>query len=127
MVNRKISRRIVKMSAPTMAEDKINGKVEEIGGGQEVEEEVTKNGSKVPVDRLPLVTTLLRASRDANEVLIKSALRDVIVNGISKEELNMTDKSGRVSQMILINQSVCDYGERSSLMCVNFRNHLNQR
>lgn len=102
VVYRKISRHIVKMSAPTMAEDKINGKVAEDDGGEL--QAVTQNGSKVPVDRLPLITTLLRASRDGNEVIIKSALRDVIVNGISKEELNLTDKSGRVSQTILINQ-----------------------
>lgn len=62
----------------------------------------TRRGSSAvrmsAMDQLPLVTTLLRASRDANEILIKAALRDIIVNGITKEELNSADKSGRVSQ-----------------------------
>lgn len=57
-----------------------------------------RNKETLPVDRLPGVSTLLRASREGNEVLLKSALREVIVNGASKEEINMTDKSGRVSQ-----------------------------
>lgn len=58
-----------------------------------------------PVDRLPQVTTLLRACRDGNEILIKAALRDVIINGISKEQLNLTDKSGRVSHCISFERS----------------------
>lgn len=49
-----------------------------------------------------LVTTLLRAARDANEYLIKACLRDMIINGVSSEELNSTDKSGRVSQTICL-------------------------
>lgn len=104
VVNRKITRRIVEMSAP----DKV-----QVGGDDQkrtmteseqetVEQKVAlqnqQNTTKSPVDRLPLVSTLLRASRDGNEVLIKSALRDIIINGITKEELNATDKSGRVSQ-----------------------------
>lgn len=51
----------------------------------------------VPEKSGELVTTLLRASREGNEGLIKSCLRDIIVGGISNEELNSTDKSGRVS------------------------------
>lgn len=58
-----------------------------------------------PVDRLPQVTTLLRACRDGNEILIKAALRDVIINGISKEQLNLTDKSGRVSHCLSFERS----------------------
>lgn len=44
-----------------------------------------------------LVSTLLRAARDANEELIKACLRDIIINGVTSEKLNSVDKSGRVS------------------------------
>lgn len=43
------------------------------------------------------VTTLLRAAREADEDLLKIVLRKILIDGISKEALNATDKSGRVS------------------------------
>lgn len=49
------------------------------------------------LEQVPMVSTLLRAARDANELLLKEALRDILINGITKEDLNSTDKSGRVS------------------------------
>lgn len=52
------------------------------------------------IEQVPLVSTLLRAARDANEILLKETLRQILVNGISKEELNSTDNSGRVSFLI---------------------------
>ena len=52
---------------------------------------------RMSLEQVPNVTTLLRASRDANEYLLKEVFRDILENGISKENLNATDKSGRVS------------------------------
>lgn len=49
------------------------------------------------MEQVPTVTTLLRASRDANEYLLKEVFRDILENGISRENLNSTDRSGRVS------------------------------
>lgn len=49
------------------------------------------------LEKVPLVTELLRASRDANEILLKDVFRQILEEGISKEDLNITDKSGRVS------------------------------
>lgn len=46
---------------------------------------------------VPFVTTLLRGSRDSNEVLLKEVFRKILDSGISKENLNAVDKSGRVS------------------------------
>lgn len=55
---------------------------------------------KMSIEQVPFVSTLLRAARDANEILLKETLRQILVNGISKEELNSTDNSGRVSFLI---------------------------
>uniref|UniRef100_A0A182LS93 Uncharacterized protein n=1 Tax=Anopheles culicifacies TaxID=139723 RepID=A0A182LS93_9DIPT len=52
---------------------------------------------RMSLEQVPTVTTLLRASRDANEYLLKEVFRDILENGISKENLNSTDRSGRVS------------------------------
>ena len=49
------------------------------------------------LQKVPLVTTLLRASRDADEDLLKTVLRDMLINGISSTDLNADDNSGRVS------------------------------
>lgn len=46
---------------------------------------------------VPLITTLLRASRNQDEELIKNVLQHIITEGISEEDLNATDASGRVS------------------------------
>lgn len=51
------------------------------------------------LDQVPLVTQLLRACRDANDQLLKEVFRQILSNGISKEELNVSDKSGRVSSL----------------------------
>lgn len=51
------------------------------------------------LEKVPLVTELLRASRDANEILLKDVFRQILEEGISKEDLNITDKSGRVSNL----------------------------
>uniref|UniRef100_A0A1L8DSY6 Putative 26s proteasome regulatory complex subunit psmd10 n=1 Tax=Nyssomyia neivai TaxID=330878 RepID=A0A1L8DSY6_9DIPT len=49
------------------------------------------------LEQVPMVSTLLRAARDANELLLKEALRDILINGVTKEDLNSTDKSGRTA------------------------------
>lgn len=98
-VNRKISDRIVKMSAPAMSVRTKQEEEQEKSHKDRVRmQNELNNNIKTPVDRLPLVTTLLRACRDGNEMLIKTAMRDVIMNAATKDELNLTDKSGRVSQ-----------------------------
>lgn len=52
---------------------------------------------KMDLQKVPLVTTLLRASRDADEELLRSVLRDILINGIPSQDLNAEDNSGRVS------------------------------
>ena len=79
------------MSAPT---------IQEMARDQVESNKSSSDRGKMASDKLPLVTALLRACRDGNELLIKQALRDVIVNGITPEELNATDKSGRVSHLM---------------------------
>lgn len=49
------------------------------------------------LQKVPLVTTLLRASRDADEELLRTVLRDILLNGIPSKDLNSDDNSGRVS------------------------------
>lgn len=49
------------------------------------------------LQQVPLVTTLLRASRDADEDLLRIVMRDILLNGIPAQDLNAEDNSGRVS------------------------------
>lgn len=49
------------------------------------------------VQKVPLITTLLRASRNQDEDLIKYVLQHILANGMSEEDLNAVDCSGRVS------------------------------
>lgn len=51
---------------------------------------------------VPLITTLLRASRNQDEELIKNVLQHIITEGITVEDLNATDASGRVSIHIFV-------------------------
>lgn len=46
--------------------------------------------------RMPHVTTLLRACRDADEELLLTVLQEIAIHGISKAALNEVDCSGRV-------------------------------
>lgn len=106
-VNRRISNHIVKMSGPTATmpvkqqQQQNNKEAEETDDKERIAMHHQNDQNRQPVDRLPLVTTLLRACRDGNEIQIKAALRDVIIKGATKEELNLTDKSGRVSHVCL--------------------------
>ncbi|XP_063697870.1 serine/threonine-protein phosphatase 6 regulatory ankyrin repeat subunit B-like [Culicoides brevitarsis] len=52
---------------------------------------------KMNLEKVPLVTELLRASRDANEILLKDVFRQILEDGIKKDDLNITDKSGRTA------------------------------
>lgn len=52
---------------------------------------------KMSLDQVPLVPQLLRAAREGNELLLKDVFKQIIDNGMDKEDLNATDKSGRVS------------------------------
>jgi len=50
------------------------------------------------LDQVPLVTQLLRACRDGNEPLLKEVFKNILANkGITREELNVSDKSGRTA------------------------------
>jgi hypothetical protein len=49
------------------------------------------------LDQVELVTKLLRAARNCNELLLKDCFKDILEHGITPKELNSTDKSGRVS------------------------------
>lgn len=49
------------------------------------------------VQKIPLITTLLRASRNQDEEIIRHVLQGVLNDGISPDDLNATDCSGRVS------------------------------
>lgn len=53
------------------------------------------------LNKLPIVTRLLRAARDGNEVLLKKCLQEIKSNGITKEDLNSTDLNGRVSKFFI--------------------------
>lgn len=55
--------------------------------------------NKVNIQKIPLITTLLRASRNQDEDIIKFVLDSILTNGISEEDLNAVDCSGRVSKM----------------------------
>lgn len=46
------------------------------------------------------VTTLLRASRDADEELLDNVLKEIAEFGMNREDLNAVDCSGRVSKYI---------------------------
>lgn len=49
------------------------------------------------LEKDPPVTTLLRAAREADEDLLKVVFRKILIDGISKEALNSTDRSGRTA------------------------------
>lgn len=52
------------------------------------------------IDKLPLVTTLLRAARSQDDDKLRQALENILRNGISETELNAQDCSGRVSDCL---------------------------
>lgn len=49
------------------------------------------------IDRMPLVTTLLRAARSQDETTLRQVFENILRNGINEAELNADDCSGRVS------------------------------
>lgn len=49
------------------------------------------------IQKIPLITTLLRASRNQDEELMQCVLENILTNGMSEEDLNAADCSGRVS------------------------------
>lgn len=50
------------------------------------------------LDQVEIISKLLRASRNCNELLLRECLKDILENGISSKELNSSDKSGRVKR-----------------------------
>lgn len=48
-------------------------------------------------DKVPFVTTLLRASRGQDEDTLRQVLDNILRNGMNEAELNAEDCSGRVS------------------------------
>lgn len=63
------------------------------------------------MEQVPTVTTLLRASRDANEYLLKEVFRDILENGISRENLNSTDRSGRTAISYICSTNLTNFLE----------------
>lgn len=55
---------------------------------------------------MPEVTTLLRASRDADEDLLAAVLKEISEEGITKDALNEDDCSGRVGVFCLVFQAM---------------------
>lgn len=49
------------------------------------------------IEKIPLVTTLLRTARDTDEDLMRVVLHEIIVNSPNDVDINATDRSGRVS------------------------------
>lgn len=49
------------------------------------------------IDKVPIVTTLLRASRSQDEDTLRQVFESILKNGVSEIELNADDCSGRVS------------------------------
>ncbi|XP_049545047.1 uncharacterized protein LOC125956854 [Anopheles darlingi] len=66
---------------------------------------------RMSLEQVPTVTTLLRASRDANEYLLKEVFRDILENGISKENLNSTDRSGRTAISYICSTNLTNFLE----------------
>lgn len=52
------------------------------------------------LDQVELVSKLLRASRNCNELLLKDCFKEILEHGITPKELNSTDKSGRVGDSL---------------------------
>lgn len=61
----------------------------------------TKKSIKMNIDKLPLVTTLLRASRSQDDETLRHTLENILRNGMSEAELNAQDCSGRVSVLAI--------------------------
>lgn len=61
---------------------------------------------KMSLDQVELVSKLLRASRNCNELLLKDCFKEILEHGITPKELNSTDKSGRVSDSKLLKMCV---------------------
>ncbi|XP_055538917.1 uncharacterized protein LOC129726202 [Wyeomyia smithii] len=66
---------------------------------------------RMSMEQVPTVTTLLRASRDANEHLLKEVFRDILENGISRENLNSTDRSGRTAISYICSTNLTNFLE----------------
>ncbi|XP_055626264.1 uncharacterized protein LOC129768558 isoform X2 [Toxorhynchites rutilus septentrionalis] len=66
---------------------------------------------RTSMEQVPTVTTLLRASRDANEYLLKEVFRDILENGISRENLNSTDRSGRTAISYICSTNLTNFLE----------------
>ncbi|XP_053673028.1 uncharacterized protein LOC128723325 [Anopheles nili] len=66
---------------------------------------------RMSLEQVPTVTTLLRASRDANEYLLKEVFRDILENGISKDNLNSTDRSGRTAISYICSTNLTNFLE----------------
>lgn len=58
---------------------------------------IPPKSTKMSIDKVPIVTTLLRAARSQDEDTLRQLLDNILKNGISEIELNADDSSGRVS------------------------------
>lgn len=53
-------------------------------------------------DKVPFVTTLLRAARSQDEDTLRHILENILRNGMADIELNAADCSGRVSVIFIV-------------------------
>lgn len=58
---------------------------------------ISRENLKMNIQKIPLITTLLRASRNQDEEIIRHVLASILTDEISPDDLNATDCSGRVS------------------------------
>lgn len=48
------------------------------------------------IEKTPLVTSLLRASKNADKEQLQKVMRSIVEHGITKNDLNSVDQNGRV-------------------------------
>lgn len=63
------------------------------------------------LDKVPLVTTLLRASRSQDETTLRQVLENILRNGINEADLNTADCSGRVSGLSINTYSILHFNQ----------------
>ncbi|CAO1402334.1 unnamed protein product [Diamesa serratosioi] len=63
------------------------------------------------LDQVPVVTKLLRASRNCNEMLLKDCFKEILDCGISSKDLNSTDKSGRTALSYVCSTNLSNFLE----------------
>ncbi|KAG5680455.1 hypothetical protein PVAND_009963 [Polypedilum vanderplanki] len=66
---------------------------------------------KMSLDQVELVSKLLRASRNCNELQLKDCFKEILEHGITPKELNSTDKSGRTALSYICSTNLTNFLE----------------